>query len=656
MSAAPSPFGERTALADGGGGTDSFTGDFSHTNADLDFVLNETLGATSFVTGQGTSITNFERISITAGHGDDRLTGGGLNDTLKGGGGSNRLNGAGGDDLIHSELGSLDIIDGGSGKDVWYADYASMSVDLVFSQVSDTGYTLSNGVTLSGIEKVELAAGTGNDVFYTENSARFNGGDGFDTITINWSNRIYHYIDISNSIAYIRNENSRDVESVGYRSFEKVNLVLGINDDVFDVFQSNASFSIDAGGGRDNIDGGWGNDFLLGGAGDDTLRGGRGDDVVDGGAGNDLLHGEGTVDSRPGSDTVSYNAAAAGVTVSLALTQQDTIGAGIDTIEGFENLTGSNHDDTLTGDDGFNIIEGGLGRDVINAGLGNDSVRGGGGDDIMRGGLGNDFYLVDTAGDAVIERLGEGIDEVRSGVSYSLGAHVENLSLLGMGARTGVGNGLGNIIVGTVGGNNLLVGGAGDDRLLGKGGFDMLNGGADNDALYGAGGNDRLSGGDGNDRLFGEAALDTLTGGAGNDELFGGDGGDRLDGGIGDDRIIGGRGIDTMTGGAGLDLFAFVGGDLGTIRQWADIITDFRQAEGDRILLGQIDARASTAGTNEAFTFIGTGAFTGTEGELRTFTSGGNTFVTGDTNGDGTGDFFLRVNGVIPLVASDFGL
>lgn len=43
-----------------------------------------------------------------------------------------------------------------------------------------------------------------------------------------------------------------------------------------------------------------------------------------------------------GIDTLSYEQASAGVTVSLALAAaQNTIGAGIDTISGFENLTGS---------------------------------------------------------------------------------------------------------------------------------------------------------------------------------------------------------------------------------------------------------------------------------------------------------------------------
>ena len=50
---------------------------------------------------------------------------------------------------------------------------------------------------------------------------------------------------------------------------------------------------------------------------------------------------------------MSYASAAAGVTVSLAIqdgvTAQNTLGAGTDTLSGFENLTGSAFNDTLTG-------------------------------------------------------------------------------------------------------------------------------------------------------------------------------------------------------------------------------------------------------------------------------------------------------------------
>ena len=65
-----------------------------------------------------------------------------------------------------------------------------------------------------------------------------------------------------------------------------------------------------------------------------------------------------------GIDTLSYANAAAGVTVNLGLTTaQNTVGAGTDTLLNFENLRGSNFNDTLTGNAASNILTGGTGVD-----------------------------------------------------------------------------------------------------------------------------------------------------------------------------------------------------------------------------------------------------------------------------------------------------
>ena len=92
------------------------------------------------------------------------------------------------------------------------------------------------------------------------------------------------------------------------------------------------------------------NDTLTGDGLANRIDGGAGDDTIDGGAGNDILIGG--LNSAAG-DTVSYASSAAGVTVSLAIqdgvTAQNTLGAGTDTLSGFENLTGSAFNDTLTG-------------------------------------------------------------------------------------------------------------------------------------------------------------------------------------------------------------------------------------------------------------------------------------------------------------------
>jgi Ca2+-binding RTX toxin-like protein len=67
--------------------------------------------------------------------------------------------------------------------------------------------------------------------------------------------------------------------------------------------------------------------------------------------------------------------------------------------------------------------------------------------------------------------------------------------------------------------NNLLLGNAGNDILLGLGGKDRLLGGDGNDDLQGGNGKDRLVGGKGNDRLEGGGGRDVLIGSKGKDRF-----------------------------------------------------------------------------------------------------------------------------------------
>ncbi|QNT69927.1 hypothetical protein [Defluviicoccus vanus] len=80
-------------------------------------------------------------------------------------------------------------------------------------------------------------------------------------------------------------------------------------------------------------------------------------------------------------------------------------------------------------------------------------------------------------------------------------------------------------------------------------------------------------------------------------------------------------------------------------------------AAGDQIDLSLIDASTLVAG-NQAFTFIGTAAFSGVAGQLHVVASGTNTLVQGDINGDKVADFEILVQDgtVLPSqwVAGDF--
>ena len=163
-----------------------------------------------------------------------------------------------------------------------------------------------------------------------------------------------------------------------------------------------------------------------------------------------------------------------------------------------------------------------------------------------------------------------------------------------------------------------------------------------------------LSGNARGNSLTGGALEDALFGLGGNDTLSGLGGDDYLNGGLGNDSLIGGTGVDILTGGAGRDTFVF-NEIFESFEGQADTITDFSRAEGDRISLAGIDANLNKA-RNQAFDFIGQNDFAGVAGQVRFYQDHGNTYVSGDVNGDGVGDFLIMLHGLENLTATDFVL
>lgn len=107
--------------------------------------------------------------------------------------------------------------------------------------------------------------------------------------------------------------------------------------------------------------------------------------------------------------------------------------------------------------------------------------------------------------------------------------------------------------------NLVIDGGDGDDQMYISSytvGDDIIRGGAGNDRIYTGIGNDQIDGGTGNDSLYGEAGNDTIDGGDGDDTIAGGIGNDVVRGGDGNDTVVimsADDGVDSYDGGAGVD-------------------------------------------------------------------------------------------------------
>jgi Ca2+-binding RTX toxin-like protein len=374
-----------------------------------------------------------------------------------------------------------------------------------------------------------------------------------------------------------------------------------------------------------------------------AATGNTGDNRITGNAGNNVLNG------GAGNDTVSYANASGAVSVDLTLTgAQATGGAGTDTLNGFEGITGSAYADSLHGSSGDNTISGG------------------GGADTMTGGSGNDIYIVDNAGDKTIELAGGGIDLVQSSVTFTLQAEVENLTLTGSAPINGTGNALANVLKGNAGANALYAGG-GNDRLDGGAGADTLTGGAGNDtyvvdnagdqAVEVAGGGIDAVQSSVSFQLQSEFEKLTLTGnaainGTGNalaNTITGNSAANVLGGGAGADTLTGGAGNDTyVVDDAGDQMVELAGGGIDLIRSSISIQL---QAEFENLVLTGIEAINGTGNSlanaitgNSAANVLGGGA----GADTLTGGSGNDTYVV-----DNAGDIAREVaGGGVDLVRS----
>ena len=480
---------------------------------------------------------------IEAFDGDDTLTGGNGNDKLDGGGGS-------------------DTIDGGAGTDT--ASYLRSFSGVTYNFVTGVHLGDAAGDTYTNIEQFE---GTNHDDEFIGSAAdeTFLGASGEDTLSGGDGNDI---------------------------------LFGGTDNDVLN--GGNGADELNGDNGDDSLNGDDGDDQLNGGAGIDTLNGGTGDDKLDGGGGADILDGGDGVDTASYLSAVGggifFNFATDSHTGDAA---GDTF-TNIEIIEGTifgDDFAGTSGSETFMGNRGNDIFRA-FGADTLFGGDNNDRFI----MDLLSDGTfasgdaGDDRFEYNGGAGAVSLTLdgGEGTDTLIFGTGFYdlsgstatgieiLDANNENFtftagfldgfsSLFDINELFHTDAGGTTDLTGKLASNDggEFEGGDGDDvftvgagvtaswTILGRGGDDILIGGDGNDTINGESGDDTLNGGSGNDTLTGQGGTDILNGGDGNDTLLMSNVSGEANGGDGDDQItlesISGSNVLSVSGGDGTD-------------------------------------------------------------------------------------------------------
>ncbi|MDP3846981.1 MAG: hypothetical protein Q8R10_11240 [Pseudomonas sp.] len=394
--------------------------------------LNLTLTGTANINGTG----NYRDNSITGNSGNNTLYGGAGNDTLNGGAGNDTMNGGAGNDTFVVDS-ALDVVN----------ELANEGVDTVKSSVSFniTARPYLENISLTGSAAISATGNGANNILDGSQNAAANvltGGAGNDSYIIGAGDGVVEAVDAGTDT----------VQSA-------INFTLGTN--IENGVLLGSALGLTGNSANNSLIGNAANNTITGGAGNDTLSGAAGADSLIGGIGNDTYY----VDSSNDVITELAGEGTDSVVSSINYSLSSTL----------ENLTLSGNAFKGVGNSANNALTGNAKDNYLNGGTGADT---------MSGGAGSDIYLVDNAGDVVVEAIASGADSVQSSISYTLGANVENGTLTDT-AITLNGNGENN-------------------QLQGNASNNILNGGLGNDSLNGNAGNDSLIGGDGDDVLIGD--------------------------------------------------------------------------------------------------------------------------------------------------------
>ncbi len=453
--------------------------------------------------------------------GDDLIYGFDAGDTLKGGTGSDQIFGQAGNDVMTGGADN-DLMDGEGGIDTaLFTDsvlsYTDTIIGWAIASSEGTDFVQRTEIVVAGSQRNLLVGGTA----FANIQTAFNNAQNNDNIRLatgNYSGTSTY----ANSGLTVLAQNGAHL-NVTFTT---------AGTDGIRVFAQSGIDQITTGAGNDTLDGGTGADILTGGAGNDVyLVDNTGDDVIEalGGGTRDVVYTSGNYQLDAGTEVEVLSTSNQAGTAALVLIGNE-LSQEIYGNAGANFLTGGGGTDYLIGFDGNDtyyvtgqadvIVEGAgqgtrdvlytLGDYTMSAGVelevlsssnqggasaqalvgnefsqevygnaGANYLDGGGGADYLIGLGGNDTYVVDNAGDVVIEAAGEGTrDIVYATASYTLnaGADIEVLTTVSQGATTAI-NLTGNEVAQEVYGNdgvNVLNGGLGADYLTGFGGNDTF--------------------------------------------------------------------------------------------------------------------------------------------------------------------------------------
>ena len=599
-------------VIDGGAGADNMTGGAGNDTYVVDntgdlVVENLNEGTDKVLSSITYSLTpNVENLTLT-GTAAINGTGNDLNNTIIGNSADNVLDGGVGADNMSAGLGNDSYFVDNAGDLV--VENLNEGTDLVNVSIATAGgtYTLTNNIengtlinsvafnlTGNALDNILIGNAAANTINAGAGNDTLDGGAGADTLIGGTGNETYSIDNAGDLVVENLNEGT-DLVNVAINT---VGSTYTLTNNVENATLTNTVVF--------NLTGNTLNNVLTGNVADNVIDGGAGADTMAGGAGNDtyIVDNAGdivTENLNEGTDLVKVAIATAGATYTLTNNVEN--GTLINTVA--FNLTGNALDNILIGNAAANTLIGGAGNDLLDGGAGVDS---------MLGGTGDDTYIVDNTGDIVTENLNEGIDTIKSSVSYTLSANVENLTLTGISALFMTGNSLDNTLIGNAN-NNTLYGLAGNDTIDGGVGADLMVGGTGNDVYYvdnigdvvvennnegtdtvissvsylmtpyvenlkltgtaalnatgnfsnnwivGNAGDNGLFDGLGNDIIQGMAGNDIIVDIYGNNIFDGGAGNDSLTAGLGNNFIVGGLGNDSINSVGSYDVIAFNQGD-----------------------------------------------------------------------------------------------